>query len=115
MSVSREALGENGVWLVMRCDTIGCDTKPVAYPAFWSAEDARDHAMFWSHDDARDRDICPACERWASEILDFGPIPPERTVAAKFNAIPGPGGLFIDDMPLDAWRHASIHPADLTQ
>jgi len=50
-------------------------------------------------------------EMWARRLLPHL----QWTAEAKFNAIPGPGDLFIDDMPFDAWRHASVHPADLTQ
>lgn len=49
-------------------------------------------------------------EMWANRLVPHL----KWTAHAKFNAIPGPGDVFVDDMPFDAWKHASIHPDLLT-
>lgn len=48
-------------------------------------------------------------EMWANRLLpDL-----EWTAHSKFPAIAKLGDVFIDDMPFDVWRHATIHPNDL--
>lgn len=48
-------------------------------------------------------------ETWGQRLL--GHIP--HVAHAKFNAIAGPGDVFLDDMPFDSWKHAAVHPREL--
>lgn len=48
-------------------------------------------------------------EAWANRLLPHL----TWTAESKFNAVAGPDDVFIDDMPFDVWKHASIHPDSL--
>ncbi|MBK9613925.1 hypothetical protein [Candidatus Amarobacter glycogenicus] len=50
-------------------------------------------------------DIDDTLVTWLSE---------EDAASAKFNPGVEEGDLFIDDSPFDAWKHACIHPRDLS-
>lgn len=49
-------------------------------------------------------------EMWGNRLLHHL----NWTASAKFNPGVEEGDLFIDDSPFDAWKHACIHPRDLS-
>lgn len=96
-------------WLAEDMDT----PHPYGYGAEgWRAnEDVRAFAYAWDGDlviwSGGGRDYA---ETWARRLLpDL-----KWTAFAKFNAIPGPDDVFIDDMPFEAWAHRSVHPMCLS-